>query len=142
MPLEGLPSGYPRLPHRRQFGQTGIWSRYHTGLDFAAPVGTPIHAPEAGVVTNAGHGRASGWAGHYVGSGTRTARAPFMPLSAVSVRVGQHVSACHVIGAIGLTGRTFGPHVHFEVYPAGIEPGDLYKAVNPAPWLHSLGLHP
>ena len=40
-------------------------------------------------------------------------------------------SACENVGAVGLTGRTFGAHVHFEVYPAGVAPGDIYRAVNP-----------
>jgi murein DD-endopeptidase MepM/ murein hydrolase activator NlpD len=126
-----------------RFGQVGMWARYHTGLDFSAPVGTPIHAPTAGVVTNAGIGPASGWAGNYVAirypNGTQSLMAH---MSTVSVSVGQTVSACQVVGAIGMTGRTFGPHVHFEIYPAGIVPGDVYSAVNPEPWLHNLGLNP
>jgi murein DD-endopeptidase MepM/ murein hydrolase activator NlpD len=126
-----------------RFGQVGSWSRYHTGFDFAARVGTPLHAPASGVVTNAGGGPASGWAGNYVAikysDGTQTLMAH---MSTVSVRVGQSVSACQVVGAIGMTGRTFGPHVHFEVYPAGITPGDVYRAVNPVGWLNAHGLHP
>jgi murein DD-endopeptidase MepM/ murein hydrolase activator NlpD len=126
-----------------RFGQVGSWARYHTGFDFSAPVGTPLHAPASGVVTNAGGGSASGWAGNYVAikypDGTQTLMAH---MSTVSVRVGQSVSACQVVGAIGMTGRTFGPHVHFEVYPAGITPGDVYRAVNPVNWLSAHGLHP
>jgi murein DD-endopeptidase MepM/ murein hydrolase activator NlpD len=126
-----------------RFGQVGIWSRYHTGLDFAAPIGTAIHAPAGGVVTNAGRGSASGWAGNYVAikypDGTQSLMAH---MSTVSVGVGQTVSACQVVGAIGMTGRTFGPHVHFEIYPAGITPGDIYKATNPVPWLQAHGLNP
>ena len=84
------------------------------------------------MVTNAGIGPASGWAGNYVAikhaDGTQTLLAH---MSTVSVSVGQTVSACQVVGAIGMTGRTFGPHVHFEVYPAGITPGDVYKADQP-----------
>jgi murein DD-endopeptidase MepM/ murein hydrolase activator NlpD len=125
------------------FGQVGSWSRYHTGYDFSAPVGTPIHAPTSGTVTNAGSGSASGWAGTYVtikhadGSSTLYAH-----MSQVSVHVGESVSAGQRIGAIGLTGRTFGAHLHFEVYPAGVKVGDVYSAVDPLPWLHALGLHP
>ena len=121
-----------------RFGDTGIWSRYHTGFDFSAGVGTPIHAPTAGVVTNAGLGPASGWAGNYVAirypDGTSTLMAH---MSTVSVSVGQTVAACQVVGAVGLTGRTFGPHLHFEVYPPGVTPGDVYSAVSPVSWLNS-----
>jgi len=41
-----------------------------------------------------------------------------------------------------MTGRTFGPHVHFEIYPEGITPGDVYKAVNPVSWLKAHHLSP
>jgi murein DD-endopeptidase MepM/ murein hydrolase activator NlpD len=126
-----------------RFGQVGMWARYHTGLDFSSPVGTLLHAPAAGVVTNAGSGPASGWAGNYVAikhpNGTHTLLAH---MSTVSVSVGQAVSACQIVGRIGLTGRTFGAHVHLEVYPAGVEPGDIYRAVNPIPWLNAHGVNP
>ena len=126
-----------------RFGQVGSWSRYHTGFDFSAPVGTPLQASAPGVVTNAGIGPASGWAGNYVAirhaDGTQTLLAH---MSRVSVSKGQTVSACQAVGAVGMTGRTFGPHVHFEVYPAGITPGDVYKAANPASWFSSHNLRP
>jgi murein DD-endopeptidase MepM/ murein hydrolase activator NlpD len=126
-----------------RFGQVGSWSRYHTGFDFSAPVGTPLQASASGVVTNAGIGPASGWAGNYVAirhaDGTQTLLAH---MSRVSVSKGQTVSACQAVGAVGMTGRTFGPHVHFEVYPAGITPGDVYKAANPASWFSSHNLRP
>ena len=135
-----LPVASYRIAAR--FGQVGIWSRYHTGIDFSAPIGTPLRAPAAGVVVNAGIGPASGWAGNYVAirypDGTYTLHAH---MSTVSVRVGQTVSACQLVGAIGMTGRTFGPHVHFEVYPT--QPGsNPYEAVNPQPWLNARGLNP
>ena len=125
------------------FGQVGSWARYHTGFDFAAPIGTPLRAPASGVVTNAGSGPASGWAGNYVAikypDGTQSLMAH---MSTVSVHVGQSVTGCETVGAIGMTGRTFGPHVHFEIYPAGITPGDVYRAVNPVPWLKAHKLNP
>jgi len=63
-------------------------------------------------------------------------------MSRVSVEVGQKVAACDSVGAVGQTGRAFGPHLHFEVYPAGIEPGDVYKAVDPLPWLTKMHIKP
>jgi len=126
-----------------RFGQVGAWSRYHTGYDFSGPVGTALQAPASGVVTNAGGGPASGWAGNYVAirhsDGTSSLQAH---MSTVSVSVGQSVSACQVVGAIGMTGRTFGPHVHFEIYPSGVTPGDVYRAVNPLSWLNARGVRP
>jgi murein DD-endopeptidase MepM/ murein hydrolase activator NlpD len=126
-----------------RFGQVGAWSRYHTGIDFSAPVGTPIRAPGSGVVTNAGGGPASGWAGNYVAIRYSDGSQSLMAhMSAVSVSVGQTVAACQVVGAVGMTGRTFGPHLHFEIYPSGVTPGDVYRAVNPEPWLRGRGLAP
>jgi murein DD-endopeptidase MepM/ murein hydrolase activator NlpD len=124
-----------------RFGDTGSWSRYHTGIDFAAPMHTPIHAAAAGVVTHAGSGSA-GWAGHYVAIRHADGKSTlYAHMSTVSVHVGEHVSGGQRIGAIGMTGRSFGPHVHFELYPSGVKPGNLYHAINPAPWLHAKGLH-
>ena len=145
-PIQGggracLPLASYRISAR--FGQVGIWSRYHTGFDFSAGIGSAIRAPSAGTVTNAGIGPASGWAGNYVAieypDGTQTLMAH---MSTVSVSVGQTVAACQVVGAVGMTGRTFGPHLHFEAYPAGIAPGDIYRAVSPATWLNARGLNP
>ena len=137
-PTMPITSGYTTAA---RFGAVGSWSRYHTGFDFSAPLGTPVRTPQTGVVTVAGSGPASGWAGIYVTvrhpDGTSTL---YAHLSGTKVRVGQVVPAGHVIGAVGLTGRTFGAHLHFELYPAGVTPGDVYKAVDPSPWLGRLGL--
>ncbi|GAA3606103.1 hypothetical protein GCM10022236_04910 [Microlunatus ginsengisoli] len=126
-----------------RFGDVGAWARYHTGFDFSAPIGTGLRAPTAGVVMNAGPGPASGWAGNYVvikqADGTQVLMAH---MSRVSVEVGQKVSPCDSVGAVGQTGRAFGPHMHFEVYPKGIEPGDVYKAVDPLPWLTKMHIKP
>ena len=125
------------------FGQVGSWARYHTGFDFAAGMGTTLRAPASGVVAIAGSGPSSGWAGIYVvikyPDGSQSLMAH---MSSVSVQVGQRVSGCDPVGAIGMSGRTFGPHVHFEIYPAGVTPGDVYRAVNPVPWLKARGLKP
>jgi murein DD-endopeptidase MepM/ murein hydrolase activator NlpD len=135
-----LPVAYTRIA--AGFGATGSWARYHTGIDFSARSGTTVRAPRAGVVTWAGSGgRAGGWAGRYVAirhsDGTSTL---YAHLSATSVARGARVAACGVIGRVGQTGRAFAPHLHFEVYPAGVTAGDVYRAVNPRPWLARLGL--
>lgn len=127
-----------------RFGDVGAWARYHTGFDFSAPIGTPIYAPTAGVVEHAGTGGdAGGWAGNYVvlkhADGTQTL---YAHMSSISVQVGDKVAGSTLLGHVGQTGRAFGPHLHFEVYPVGTTPGDVYKAVNPQPWLNKLGLKP
>lgn len=119
------------------FGEVGSWARYHTGLDFAAPIGTPVRAALAGTVTHAGFGGAAGsWAGDYVtikhSDGTSTL---YAHMSAIFVVSGQTVSTADRIGSIGVTGRSFGPHLHFETYPKGVQPGDIYRATDPVKWL-------
>jgi murein DD-endopeptidase MepM/ murein hydrolase activator NlpD len=123
------------------FGATGAWARYHTGVDFSAGSGTRVRAPRAGVVTTSGSGKASGWAGTYVtirhSDGTSSL---YAHLSSTAVSDGERVSAGDLVGRVGQTGRAFGPHLHFEVYPEGETPGDVYSATNPRPWLRKLGL--
>lgn len=141
-----LGNGRPVLPvaggrTAAGFGATGAWARYHTGIDYSAGSGTRVRTPRAGVVTSAGGGRASGWAGTYVtvrhSDGTSSL---YAHLSSADVSDGQRVDAGEAIGRVGQTGRAFGPHLHFEIYPEGVEPGDVYEAVDPEPWLGKLGL--
>lgn len=93
------------------------WGRMHEGLDIAAPTGRPVRAARAGVVTVA---RASGAYGnlivveHAPGEETRYAH-----LSAFAVAPGMPVAIGQVIGRIGNTGRSTGPHLHFEIRVGG-----------------------
>jgi murein DD-endopeptidase MepM/ murein hydrolase activator NlpD len=118
-----------------RFGQAGgRWARTHTGLDFAAPIGTPIHSVMAGKVIFAAFAGAYGrqvQVRHYDGTVTS-----YSHMSAFSVSVGEAVQAGSQVGAIGITGNTTGPHVHFEVHPHGGGP------VDPEPWLRAHGLNP
>jgi murein DD-endopeptidase MepM/ murein hydrolase activator NlpD len=118
------------------FGQGGSrWAANHTGLDFAAPMGTPIHSVMKGVVIFAN------WAGPYGRQvqvrhedGTVTW---YNHMSKFSVSVGETVYAGDQVGAIGMTGNTTGPHLHFEVHPDG------GSAIDPDPWLRNhCGLNP
>ena len=121
------------------FGEYGSWSRYHTGLDFRASYGTPIRAVKAGVVLYAGN--SGDWAGNHVAikhaDGMTTMSSH---MSSMAVSAGQTVRAGQVIGHVGQTGRAFGAHLHFELYPAGVKYGDVYKAINPQPWLVANGV--
>ncbi len=98
------------------------WGRLHAGTDFAGPVGTPIYSTADGVVTHAGW--SSGYGRlikiqHEFGIETR-----YGHLNAIRVNVGQRVSRGDRIGDMGNSGRSTGPHLHYEVRVGG-------KAVNP-----------
>ncbi len=135
----GAASPVPGAVIGAHFGQRGLWASYHTGLDFRAAHGTPIRAVKSGVVIYAGN--SGDWAGNHVAvrhaDGMTTMSSH---MSSMAVRAGQTVRAGQVIGYVGQTGRAFGAHLHFELYPAGVKYGDVYKAINPVPWLNAAGV--
>lgn len=106
------------------------WSLgYHTGEDYAAPVGSLAVAPSWGRVIAVG---STSWGAAYgtmvvVRSGAFDYA--FCHLSSVSVDVGDPVRPGTVVGHVGITGNTSGPHLHFEVRPAG---GRFGSDVHPA----------
>ena len=123
-----LPASYAQISSGfgyRSDPFTGVGAM-HAGLDFKGPVGTPIHAASRGVVSFVG--QKSGYGNvveinHGNGLVTRYAH-----MSAFRTALGQRVAAGAVIGAIGSTGRSTGPHLHFEVRIND-------RAVNPRPFL-------
>ncbi len=94
------------------------WGRVHQGIDIAAPTGTPILAAATGTVDFAGWN--DGGYGNMVDirhdDGTITR---YGHLSAVYVKTGQPVNQAQVIAAMGSTGFSTGPHLHFEIRPGG-----------------------
>jgi murein DD-endopeptidase MepM/ murein hydrolase activator NlpD len=100
------------------------YGKMHKGIDFAAPTGTPIYAAGEGVVKKAG--RFSSF-GNYVRIKHRgdldTAYA-HMSKIASGLRPGARVKQGQIIGYVGTTGRSTGPHLHYEIMVAG-------KQVNP-----------
>jgi murein DD-endopeptidase MepM/ murein hydrolase activator NlpD len=105
------PYGYRPSPFTRE-------RQFHTGLDIGAPQGTPIRAGMAGRVSSVGF---DGVSGNYVvithHSGYRTL---YAHLSVIRTKVGAYVRGGDIIGDVGSTGLSTGPHLHFTVYKNGV----------------------
>jgi murein DD-endopeptidase MepM/ murein hydrolase activator NlpD len=110
-----------------RFGDWGLWASYHTGLDFAAAYGAPIKAMAGGEVTEVGY---DGSYGNKVvitlDDGTELW---FCHMSETAATSGEDVRAGDLIGYLGDTGNTTGPHLHVEVRPGGGDPVDPYEAM-------------
>nr|WP_188645804.1 M23 family metallopeptidase [Tsuneonella deserti] len=104
--------------------------RAHKGIDLAAPVGTPVYATADGKVERADWFSSYGL---YVaiehGSDLETR---YAHMSRLAVAAGQHVNKGDIIGYVGTTGRSTGPHLHYEVRVSG-------EAVNPIPYMAETG---
>jgi len=123
MPLEKmlLTSGYGMREHPILRKRAD-----HKGVDLAAPVGTPVYATADGIVSKA---ERFGGYGNYIqiehGGELQTR---FAHLSGYAVKEGDRVHKGDLIGYVGSTGRSTGPHLHYEVRVAG-------EAVNPIPYM-------
>lgn len=93
------------------------FSRMHAGIDYAAPSGTPIYAASAGRVAYAGR---HGGHGNYVRlSHAGNLGTGYAHMSRIAVSAGDRVRQGQVIGYVGSTGLSTGPHLHYEVYRNG-----------------------
>lgn len=113
-PYQGLFQWPMDAPLTSPFGPR--WGRMHTGIDFAAAEGAPIRAARAGRVTTAGNLDDYGLTvvlTHPDGS-----RTLYGHCSKLQVKEGQEVSAGDLIAAVGSTGLSTGPHLHFEIQVA------------------------
>lgn len=109
------------------YGEYGLWATYHTGLDFAAPTGTPLKAIANGVITFAGSDGAYGYKTVItLEDGTELW---YCHQASFAVSEGDVVRGGQVIGYVGSTGNTTGPHLHLEVRPGGGDPVDPYTAM-------------
>ena len=119
LPVDGkLSSGFGMRIHP----QTGL-EQFHSGVDFSAPKGTPVHATADGVISIAAWSKGNG---NVVviehGHGFSTV---YAHNSRIDVKAGQTVKRGKIIAATGATGNATGPHVHYEVWREG-------RCVNPS----------
>ena len=130
--VEPIPGwrGAVSSPFGRRHNPTGAGTEFHDGVDIAKPTGTPIQAVKDGKVVFAGE--AGGYGKlvvieHADGSFTKYAHQ-----SDIDVSAGQTVKAGDVIGKVGSTGRSTGPHLHFEVRQGNWQSG---KVLDPVAYL-------
>ena len=111
------PSAYISSEFGGRKSPGGIGSTNHKGRDYAAPSGSPIYASASGTVVTAGYNVARG--NYVVISHSGGLSTLYQHCSALYVSVGQSVSAGQNIAAVGNTGYSTGPHLHFEVWVNG-----------------------
>ena len=122
-PIQGRltsPFGYRSDPF------TGARS-FHTGVDLAAPIGTPVKATLDGRIAETGFNRIFG--NYVIITHDRGYQSLYGHLSAVSVKRGQYVTQGAIVGAVGNTGYSTGPHLHLSIYKNGslINPFSVLK---------------
>ena len=133
---EGAPSRFP-LPEAFRnkitwgFQEKGIHPfskevRTHLGIDIAAPIGTPVFATADGVVLQAAE--FEDWGKLIVLEHADGFQSYYAHLDEISVEEGKRVKAGMVIGKVGITGQSTGPHLHYEVHRHGehLNPADYY----------------
>lgn len=102
--------------------------RMHKGVDLPAAIGTPIHATADGIVSRADWFSSYGLYVAIEHGGSIETR--YGHMSRLNVAAGQEVHKGDIIGYVGTTGRSTGPHLHYEVRIAG-------EAVNPVPYMQA-----
>ncbi|SEP18415.1 M23 family metallopeptidase [Trujillonella endophytica] len=110
------------------------WGTMHSGVDIAAPIGTPVFAPAGGVVLQAGPASGFGLAVYVQHAGG--AITVYGHVNRFFVAAGDVVTTGQQIAEVGNRGQSTGPHLHFEVHQGGL----YANRVNPVPWLSALGI--
>ncbi|MFI5186980.1 MAG: M23 family metallopeptidase [Chitinophagales bacterium] len=103
--------------------------KLHAGLDFAAPLGTPIYATANGTVAVAGN-TGNGYGNHVVINHSYGYETLYGHMSRIKVKSGQPVKRGEVIGWVGSTGKSTGPHCHYEVHKNGQKIDPVYFFYN------------
>jgi Peptidase family M23 len=109
-----------------------LWASCHTGVDLAAPIGTPIYAAHSGRVTTVGYD-ADGY-GNYTVISVENIDVYYAHQTSIRVHTGQIVAAGQLIGTVGDTGNTTGPHLHYEIRVDD-------QAIDPEPFMVARGVN-
>lgn len=104
-------------------------TKFHAGLDFAAPQGSPVYATADGVVQLAGN-TGNGYGNHVVINHGFSYETLYGHMVRVKVRAGQKVRRGEVVGWVGSTGKSTGPHLHYEVHKNGRDINPVYYFYN------------
>ncbi|OXS61615.1 hypothetical protein B1A99_03085 [Cohnella sp. CIP 111063] len=133
--LDALPSAWPTVSRRLTSGfgyRSDPFTRksaFHAGVDITGDVGDPIFAAGDGTVSEAGFNRTRG---NYIIIAHRTGlESHYLHLSKIGVKIGQRVERGDRIGEMGNSGRSTGPHLHFQIVASE-------KPVNPLPYLRQV----
>lgn len=111
-----------------EFGySSSLWANTHTGLDFAAPSGTPVVSVANGTVRSASYDGAYG--NKVVVALEDGTEIWYAHLTSFSVSVGENVTGGEQVGTVGSTGNSTGSHLHLEVRPGAGDAVDPYAAL-------------
>src|SRR5690606_5301558 len=119
-----------------EFGPRPEMGDYHTGMDFGPPSGTPV--PSAGPGSVVASGWVEGGGGyhikidHGIKGGKRLETGYFHLIEAPALQVGAMVAAGTIVGNVGSTGNSTGPHLHWETFIDGVQ-------VNPRSFMDQYG---
>ncbi len=110
---------------------TGRNVELHGGIDFRGEIGTPIHATAAGTVVYAN--RKGGYGNCVIIQHNKELKTLFGHMNSILVQEGDEIEVGDVVGTLGNTGRSTGPHLHYEIYKNDerINPAEFLKTFNP-----------
>lgn len=114
----------------------GLEASFHTGIDFAGGVGTPIYSTADGVVLDANDEGSTG-----LGKNVRVLHkfgliTVYAHMDSISVAKDKKVKRGDLLGAVGTTGRSTGPHLHYEIHIKNVEPENWFELTyNPMPFI-------
>ncbi len=138
--LQAMPTGMPlenafiTSVYGKRISPFGFEINFHTGIDFAAPTGTPVLATADGYVVHSGPG--GGYGNHVIIDHAHGFQTLYAHMTHTNVPLDSTVKRGDVIGFLGMTGSATGPHVHYEIRLINRDPFQyLQLTLNPWPFV-------